>query len=134
MQKGELCDKFKIYMRLRIFERTLYMYINVYCHPQTVCFVISQLFRAARHAGRFKLGSQTAYLYPRLCILPLSYFDDLRQQGNFYTFCVSFRLFPFCAIDTGLLRSLEELCIIRVSDQPLRTRRMRPRVNFLNGV
>ena len=27
-------------------------------HPQTVCFVVSQLFSVARHVGRLKLGSK----------------------------------------------------------------------------
>ena len=45
----------------------------VYCHSQTDCFVVSQLFSVARHAGRFKLGSKPAQLYVRLCILLLSH-------------------------------------------------------------
>ena len=40
------------------------MYI---CHLQTDCFVVSQLFSVARHAGCFKLESKLA----RLSILPL---------------------------------------------------------------
>ena len=50
----------------------LYIYIYIYCHPQTDCFIISQLFSAARHAGHFKLGSKLAQLYIRLNILLLS--------------------------------------------------------------
>ena len=58
--------------------------------PQAVCFVVSQLSRVDRHAGRFKHGSD-----PAKHILPLSLFVDLRQLRNFYAFCISFRLFTF---------------------------------------
>ena len=33
---------------------------RIYCHLQTDCFVVSQLFSVARHRGRLKLGSKTA--------------------------------------------------------------------------
>ena len=29
----------------------LNIYIYIYCHPQTDCFIVSQLFSVARHAG-----------------------------------------------------------------------------------
>ena len=45
------------------------MYI---CHPQTDCFVVSQLFSVIRHVGRFKLELKPAQLYVRLSILPLN--------------------------------------------------------------
>ena len=41
----------------------------VYCHPQTDCFVVSQLFRHERH---LKLGSKPDQLYVRVSIIPLS--------------------------------------------------------------
>ena len=31
---------------------------RIYCHPQTDCFVVSQLFSVVKHAGRYKLGSK----------------------------------------------------------------------------
>ena len=37
-----------IYMYIYIY---IYMYIYIYCHPQTDCFVLSELFSVARHAG-----------------------------------------------------------------------------------
>ena len=52
----------------------LYIYIYIYiinCHPQTDCFIVSQLFRVARHVGRLKLGSKLAQNYVRLRIRPL---------------------------------------------------------------
>ena len=39
-----------------------YIYIYTYCHPQTDCFVVSQLFSVARHVGRLKLGSKPTQL------------------------------------------------------------------------
>ena len=44
----------------------VYIYIYIYCHEQTNCFVVSQLFSVARHAGLFRLGLKHAILYARL--------------------------------------------------------------------
>ena len=41
----------------------IYIYIYILCHPQTDCFVVSQLFSMARHARGFKLGSKPGWLY-----------------------------------------------------------------------
>ena len=41
----------------------------IYCHPHTDCFIVSQLFRVARYARRFKLGSKSAKRYVR----PMTY-------------------------------------------------------------
>ena len=49
-----------------------YIYIYIYSHPQTDCFVVSQLFSVARHVCRLKLGSKPGKLYVRLSIIPLS--------------------------------------------------------------
>ena len=38
----------------------------IYCHPQTDCFVLSELFSVARPAGRSKPGSKPVQLYDRL--------------------------------------------------------------------
>ena len=43
----------------------------IYCHPQTDCFVVSQLFSMTRHVGRVKLGLKPAQLYVRFRIRPL---------------------------------------------------------------
>ena len=45
--------------------------IYIYCHPQTDCLDISQLFSMAGDVGRLKLGSKPAQLYVRLSIRPL---------------------------------------------------------------
>ena len=48
-----------------------YLIILIYCHPQTDCFIVSQLFSVARHIGHLKLGSKPTQLYVRLSIRPL---------------------------------------------------------------
>ena len=50
----------------------IYIYIFIDFHPQTDCYVVSQLFSVARYAGHFKLGSKPTHLNIRLSILPLS--------------------------------------------------------------
>ena len=62
--------------------------IYIYCHPQTDCFVLSELFSVAWHAGRSKPGSKPVQLYVR----PLGHqADHIGQadhvdQGNFKVF------------------------------------------------
>ena len=64
-------------MRLRKWSRSKprgepsYIYTYVYCHPQTDCFVLPELFSVARHVGRLKPGSKPIQLYVRLSIRPL---------------------------------------------------------------
>ena len=70
------------------------MYIYIYSHPKADCFLISQRFCVARHAGHFKLGSKHAQLYVRHCILQLIP-GDLRQLGNNNALCIIFHLFTF---------------------------------------
>ena len=92
-------------------------YIYIYCHPQTDCFVVSQLFSVARHVGRSKLGSKPAKLYVRLSIGPLG------QQvclGNYKVLCSNIsscvRLFTSYTLPyTRVLNSFEELCIMRAA-------------------
>ena len=46
----------------------IYIYIYViYSHPQTDCFVLSELFSVARHAGSSKPGSKPVQLDVKLC-------------------------------------------------------------------
>ena len=49
---------------------------RIYCHPQTDCFVLSELFSVAKHAGRSKPGSKPVQLYLRLCFRPLVHQAD----------------------------------------------------------
>ena len=39
-----------------VWSFALWVYIYIYYHPQTDCFVLSELFRVARHVGRSKPG------------------------------------------------------------------------------
>ena len=57
----------------------IYIYIYIHCHPQTDCFLVSQLFCLARHVGRLKLGLKPTQLYVRLSIIPL------RQQAYHFS-------------------------------------------------
>ena len=56
---------------------------NIYSHPQTDCFVLSELFSVARHAGRSEPGSKPVQLYVRLWFRPLVHQADHVGQGNF---------------------------------------------------
>ena len=44
---------------------------HIYSHPQTDCFVLSELFSVARHVGRSKPVSKPIQLYVRLSLRPL---------------------------------------------------------------
>ena len=44
---------------------SLSLYIYIYSHRQTDCFIVSQLFRVARHTECFKLGLKPAKLNAR---------------------------------------------------------------------
>ena len=64
-----------VYYQLKCpYEKSLetYLMILVYCHPQTDCFIVSQLFSVARHIGHLKQGSQPTKLYVRLSIILLN--------------------------------------------------------------
>ena len=55
---------------------------SVYCHPQTDCFVLSELFSVARHVGRSKPGSKPIYIYIYIYINYLRYDDDILLLVN----------------------------------------------------
>ena len=61
-------------------------YIYICSHPQTDCFVLSELFSVARHAGRSKPGSKPVQLYVRLCFRPHDHQADHVGLGNFKVF------------------------------------------------
>ena len=77
-----------------LIEFTTYIYI--YCHRQTDCFVISQLFNVARHVGCLKLGSKPAQLYVRLGIMPLSQRTNHVSSGMIKHYVVAFVCLYFC--------------------------------------
>ena len=88
------------------------IYIHIYSHPQTDCFVLSELFSVARHAGRSKPESKPVQLYDRhghkrttLAKGIFRYFIFSKQQQQpLFTF---FHTLPA----TRELNSFEEPCI-----------------------
>ena len=45
------------------FHKHCLIYMYIYSHPQTDCFVLSELFCVARHVERSKPGSKPIQLY-----------------------------------------------------------------------
>ena len=87
------------------------IYIYIYRNPQTDCFVLSELFSVARHAGRSKLESKPVQLYDRL---------RLQTTRPLFTF---FHTLPA----TRELNSFEEPCItLTVADNSFRQRAQPP--------
>ena len=94
------------------------LYIYIYSHPQTDCFILSELFSVARHAGRSKPGSKPVQLYVRLCYRPLGHQADHVGKGNFKVFlfletaaAAFVYIFFYTLLATRVLNSFEELCI-----------------------
>ena len=65
--------------------------IYIYCHPQTDCFVVSQLISVTRHTGRCKLGLKPTEIYIRLIIIPPSHQSTYVSSGIKKASCSSFR-------------------------------------------
>ena len=67
--------------------RILAIYIYIYSHPLTDCFVLSELFSVARHIGGSKPGSKPIQLYLRLSLKPpgqQAYHVWLREFLRYY--------------------------------------------------
>ena len=74
------------------------IYIYIYCHPQTDCFVLSELFSVASLVGRLKPGSKPIQLYVRVSLRPLgqqAYHVWLRELLRYLCSNSSSRLFTF---------------------------------------
>ena len=68
---------FRIFTNVNsVFKKMVYSQDYIYSHPQTDCFVLSELFSVARHAGRSKPGIEPVQLYVRLCFRPLVHQAD----------------------------------------------------------
>ena len=80
-----------------------YIYIYIYYHWQTDCFVVSQLFNVARHVGRLKLGLKPAQFYVRLSIIPFSQQTNHVSSGIIRHYVVAFVCLHFCL--TGYQRA-----------------------------
>ena len=91
----------------------------IYCHPQTDCFVVLQLFSVAKHLGHLKLESKPAQLYVRLSIRPLGQQAFHVSKGIIRYYVATAAAFVYLHFytlpDTRVLDSFEELCIIRAA-------------------
>ena len=72
-----ICIYIFIYIYMYIY---ICIYIYIYRHPQTDCFVLSELFSVAKQVGRSKPGSKPIQLYVRLSLRPLG---QQAYHGNF---------------------------------------------------
>ena len=114
-------------LKLRqIISVSLYIYIYIYSHQRTDCFVLSELFSVARHAGRSKTGLKPVQLYVRMCFRPLVHQADHVGQGNFKVFlfletaAAAFVYIFFNTLSaTRVLNSFEELRITLVDKKTL---------------
>ena len=96
----------------------IYIYICMYIVIHRHCFVVSQLFSVARHVERLKLGSKPSQLYARLSIRPLGQQAYHVGQGiiRYYVATAAFVCLHFYTLpDTRVLKSFEELCIMRAT-------------------
>ena len=87
------------------------MYIVI--HRQT--FILSQLFSIGRHVECLKLGLKPAQLYIRLSIFLLTQQATYVSSGIIRYYVVAFVYLHFALLDTRVLNSLEELCIMQVA-------------------
>ena len=67
---------------------------HIYCHPQTECFLVSQLFSMARQDRFPKLGSKPGWLKRQTKILPLS------KRRKFKRLWIPFVLFTYIRLTT----------------------------------
>ena len=71
----------------------IYIYVYIYSHPQTDCFVLSELFSVARHAGRSKPESKPVQLYDRLRLYISRVYNEIPQFEK-QEDCIENRLSP----------------------------------------
>ena len=64
-------------------QQKLILYIYIYNHPQTDCFVVSQLIRVTREL--LQAGIETRLILRQSDILLLRYRQCQRKRKNFYT-------------------------------------------------
>ena len=65
----------------------IHAYEYIYCHTQTNCFVVSQLFSVTRHVGRLKRNPlDLVDVNVRLSIIPLSPQANHVSSGIIYIY------------------------------------------------
>ena len=98
------------------------------------CFVVSQVFSVARHAGRLKLGSKPTQLFVRLCILPLGQQTTHVISGIITHMLWLLLVFVYVLSDMRVLCSLEELGITQVDAVNMMTSCMLFMKSFTNEI
>ena len=115
---------------LTSFLITKYIYIYIYCHPKTDCFVLSEVFSVARHVGRLKSGSKPIQLYIRLSLRLLGqqvYHVWLRELLRYYVVTAAAVCLHFYTLSaTRVLNSFKELCIMHAPAENYFTRVLNP--------
>ena len=90
------CQLLWQYLLYLLNDPHIYMYIYIYCHPQTDCFIVSQLFSEARHVGHLKLGLKPDQLYIRLSIIQLNQQTNHVSSGIIRHYVIVFICLHFC--------------------------------------
>ena len=67
---------------IKVINKVFIEIIYIYCHSQTDCFVLSELFSEARQARFPKLGLKPGWLIRQSKILPLSHVETSTSEGN----------------------------------------------------
>ena len=108
----------------------IYIYIYIYSHPQTDCFILTELFSVARHVGCSKPGSKLIQLYVRLSLRPLSqqaYHVWLREFSRYHVVTAAAVCLHFYTLSaTRVLNSFEDLYIMRAAAENCSTRVLNP--------
>ena len=89
-------------------------HIYIYCHPQTDCFVLSELFTVARHVGRIKSGSKPVQIYVRHSIRQLTYiyiyiYNDQANKNIYFAL-----LGIDCSLLVSALRLYQEMSLRKI--------------------
>ena len=69
-----------------------YIYIYIYCHPQTDCFIVSQLFSVARPTRCFKLRSKPWWIYVSRTSCSISIVILRVSEGILYIYLSTYML------------------------------------------
>ena len=93
-----------------------YICTYIYSHPQTDCFVLSELFSVARQARFPKLGSKPAWQKRQSKILPLSQEETNASEGNLNVYVSHlFFVYIYLLYSYWELNSFEEPCFTLVA-------------------
>ena len=71
------------------------MNLQTYCHPQTDCFFVSQLFHVARHMRCFKLGLKTDWFYSSWISYPKGMVPLSKSEGILHIYLFTYTLIGY---------------------------------------